>query len=60
MLENILYEKCDELIVAKLLNPGKKYTILAKSAGCGICLNQLIHSQIHKLLLFAHGVQYLS
>jgi hypothetical protein len=62
MLENKLYEKCAELIVAKLLNPDKKYTILAKSAGCGvgICLSQLIHSQIHKLLLFAHGAQYLS
>ena len=64
LLENKLYNKCSEIIVKLLDQFGTdtKYTILAKSAGggVGICLSQLIHQQIHKLLLFAPGAEYLS
>jgi hypothetical protein len=60
LLENKLYIKCAE-IIAKLLKPDKKYTILAKSAGggVGICLSQIIYEQIHKMFLFAPGAEYL-
>jgi hypothetical protein len=60
LLENKLYVKCAE-ILAKLLKPNVKYTILAKSAGggVGICLSQIIYEQIHKMFLFAPGAEYL-
>lgn len=61
LLENKLYVKCAE-IMAKLLKPDVKYTILAKSAGggVGICLSQIIYNQINKMFLFAPGAEYLS
>ena len=64
LLENKLYQKCAEIISIKLgdrFDSNTKYTILGKSAGGGvsICLSEIIHKQIHKMFLFAPGVEYL-
>jgi hypothetical protein len=64
LLENKLYQKCGEIISIKLGNmfdSNTKYTILGKSAGGGvsICLSEIIYKQIHKMFLFAPGVEYL-
>ena len=64
LLENKLYQKCAEIISIKLgdkLDSNTKYTILGKSAGGGvsICLSEIIYKQIHKMFLFAPGVEYL-
>jgi hypothetical protein len=61
ILENNLYQKCAQIIKSKL-DSESLYTILAKSAGggVGIYLSELIPQQIHKLLLFAPGAEFVN